>query len=688
MKIPELNSSENLRLIIVIIALGLMMAARKQFDVNFAEAIYPWTYSVIEGHAKDLGHIHPLFRKDAFAPPIMTWPSLSMYYSETFNITFAILNWIVVIALTTMIIRCAGFDYYSSIVFTMFVLFVGNLAARGLFDIPLLGPSPYYGFQHFSFRIPVVPLSLVSILLVLRGRLILAGVMLGLAAMIHLKYGLRVFVLLMVCMVSWNFWGCRWANAPQLKVPWRSVAGFGCIWVVMFVAMYLYILDQLKLFAGLDVPRAATSFLTRLGWAIKNEPDDYMISFNFFSGSSVFGFLFLVAMTILLCIMIYRRINDIRIKTLSVVLILSVLIAFAYFVLGFLFEKFLIDILPLSLSTNLMLGRLWDLVWVVVMAFTLVVCLLGLLWAEDLDQKFPKFPFTIRQLFLHAAFAGFVLFNLYIFFDKKDGVLFREIDLADRPNLNISYTQICNEDTALYEETLDNLWKLAGRPNEIAFYKELQVLENIFERVLKPAGIEKTNNPHVQTLNTLHNLKSNRYRLAMEELLAARGGTFPYLWSCDEKGPGIYHEHVEIPFQDFYDVNQWIMKNTPNDKGIITPPYMPKFSSYSKRVGFWDSKRDQHNMYLVEDYYTIGLHRLQAVAGPYAVLIEPGFRAGKVGLRGRAHFLSLQQGDLHRIREDYPYYDYLITENQVLSGFPKLYANASFAVYEISEKQD
>ena len=153
------------------------MAARKQFDVN-PPMMDSWAYSVIEGHAKDLGHIHPLFRKDAFAPLVMTWPSLSMYSSEAFHITSTVLNWIVVIALTFMIIRCAGFDYYSSIVFTMFVLFVGNLAARELFNIPLLGPAPYNGFQQFNFRMPVVPLSLASILLVLRGRLVLSSSML------------------------------------------------------------------------------------------------------------------------------------------------------------------------------------------------------------------------------------------------------------------------------------------------------------------------------------------------------------------------------------------------------------------------------------------------------------------------------------------------------------------------------
>ena len=83
----------------------------------------------------------------------------------------------------------------------------------------------------------------------------------------------------------------------------------------------------------------------------------------------------------------------------------------------------------------------------------------------------------------------------------------------------------------------------------------------------------------------------------------------------------------------------------------------------------------------------IGLHRLQALTGQNGLLKDPGVLNGKPVLRGRAYFLSLRQEDLRKIRKNYPHYDYLVTENQDLSGFPKLYANASCAVYNISEKQ-
>jgi hypothetical protein len=89
---------------------------------------------------------------------------------------------------------------------------------------------------------------------------------------------------------------------------------------------------------------------------------------------------------------------------------------------------------------------------------------------------------------------------------------------------------------------------------------------------------------------------------------------------------------------------------------------------------------------MIGSYYPIGLRRLQALTGPYGVIMAPGIRGGKIGLRGRDYFLSLQQEDIRKIRENYAHYDYLVTENQTLSGFSKLYSNASLAVYDISEK--
>jgi hypothetical protein len=691
LKKTDVLFSENSKRIIVailIVVLGTLMAARKQFVVDIGQTIFSYEYALVEGHEKELGHIHSHFHKDAFAPPGLLWFPYSLHFSKAFHITSAVIYWIFVIALVVLIIRQVGFGYYFSIVLTMYVLFVGNLVTREMFEIPLLGPAPNLGYQHFDYRIFTVLLSLASILSAFRGRLILSGLLIGLATVMHLKYGLRMFGLLMSCIILWNLWGCRQAKAPHLKIPWKLVAGFGCCWVVQFVAMYLYIRKSLNFFTELDVPRVDAPFLSRLGWLIKNEMDDWTISFTFYSDVSFFGFLLLAVVTLFLCELIRRRMDDIRQKILAVILILSVFIGLLFFGFGFLFDSLLIHYLPLSLSTPLMLTRGWDLIWVVIVAFTIAVFLCTMLLAKNIGRNFQQPPLAIQTLFLNVAFTVFVLFNVYIFIDKKDGSLFNKRDL-DRPYLNMPYIQICTDDTALYERTLEKLWKLAGKKDETEFHEQLQILENIFDRTLKPTKIEETNNQDVKNLQILNDLKSNRYRLAIQKLSEASHAQdySSYFWSCDNKGLGLHRRHVEIPFQDFYDVSQWVNKNTPVDRGVIAPPYSPaKFDLHSQRVTFWDHKRDGHMMYMVKEYHLIGLHRLETLAGPYAVLMAPGIRNGRVGLRGRAHFLSLQQEDFFRIKERYPHYDYLVTENQALSGFRMLYSNQSLAVYDISEK--
>ena len=163
--------------------------------------------------------------------------------------------------------------------------------------------------------------------------------------------------------------------------------GFGCCWGAPFVAMYLYIQNSLSLFAKLEVPRVTTPLLPQLGWLIKNEPDDWMISYHFHSDVSFFGFLFLAIATIVLCELVRRRMDDIKLKIMAVILMLPVFVALLFFGYGFLFETFLIDHLPLSWSTMLALTRVWDLIWVVPTTFTIAVCSCFLLWAESLDRR-------------------------------------------------------------------------------------------------------------------------------------------------------------------------------------------------------------------------------------------------------------------------------------------------------------
>jgi hypothetical protein len=682
----SLISSENSKktiALLLIVALGALMAARKQFAVK---DLGTFEHSIMEGQERNLGHIHPLFSKNTFLPFTIRLP-LSLQESTTFNVFSVVFFWALMIALVCWTFRRAGLDYYASIVLTMLVLFVAGITAREIFGIPLLGPAPNIGYQNYNWRLFVAPLSLGSILLAFRGRLTLSAVMLGLTTLVHLKYGVRIFILMFSSIVLWNLWGYRLIKKPLIKTPWRLITIFGCSWIVIFTTLFLYIKNLLSGFSEINAPRVAADFISRLGWLIKNEPDDYMISYHFNSGLSIFGFLFLAFATIILCESIRRRSPETKLKTMAVTLIFSVLIALSMFIFGFLFETFLIDHLPLNLSTMIMLAGVWNLIWVVPIAFTIAVFSCLLLWAKNLDLRFKIRNFTITKLFLHVMFIWFVILNIYIFIDKKGGSIFYKED--NLPLLNLSYTQICTEDTALYKETINRAWKFAETRNEAKFYTQLEILENIFNRTVKPAKREETNNPDVKNLKILYNLKSNRYVIASQKLFkigAPNEGMPLYLWNCDKQRVGIQRMFLKIPFLDFYNVSQWVNKNTPIDRGVIAPPYIFGFSLYSRRVDFWDMKRDDHLMYVLKDYYPIGMHRLESLAGPYALKMAPGIRNGQIGLRGRAYFLSLKKEDLIKIKNSYPFYDYLITENSSLLGYPILYSNASFAVYDISER--
>ena len=129
MKSTDLFSSENSKRVVVvllIVVLGTLMAARKQFVTNYELVGYSYEWSKIEGHEKELGHLHPLFRKDSFEAPSLSIIPYSLHYSKGFHVISAVVYWVFVITLVVLIIRQVGFDYYFSIVLTMFVLFVGN----------------------------------------------------------------------------------------------------------------------------------------------------------------------------------------------------------------------------------------------------------------------------------------------------------------------------------------------------------------------------------------------------------------------------------------------------------------------------------------------------------------------------------------------------------------------------------
>ncbi len=60
-------------------------------------------------------------------------------------------------------------------------------------------------------------------------------------------------------------------------------------------------------------------------------------------------------------------------KTVAVLWEIATFVAVLFFGWGFLFESLLVDLLPFSLAHSIALLRLWDLVWVIVLGFWIIV---------------------------------------------------------------------------------------------------------------------------------------------------------------------------------------------------------------------------------------------------------------------------------------------------------------------------
>ena len=79
--------------------------------------------------------------------------------------------------------------------------------------------------------------------------------MVGLVALVHIKYGTRFFILMFGCILLWNLWGYGWIKEPQFKIPWKFVASFACTWIFIFTTSTLYTLNLLTWFSEIEVPK-------------------------------------------------------------------------------------------------------------------------------------------------------------------------------------------------------------------------------------------------------------------------------------------------------------------------------------------------------------------------------------------------------------------------------------------------
>ena len=251
----------------------------------------------------------------------------------------------------------------------------------------------------------------------------------------------------------------------------------------------------------------------------------------------------------------------------------------------------------------------------------------------------------------------------------------------------MKHVQICNKITPEYNNIYWQAVNAIQERDEKLFQESIFRLNTIYDKF--KGNLE---NPSLQNLdsirlNSLNHFVHGRYSKGIVETIKLRNAEEKdiYWWSCHHSESGVHSRLLSISSEDYMNAVDWIKLNLPSDKAIIQPPYLGKFTTLSKHIGFWDAKSDQHMMYSIEGYYKLGLHRLRSIAGPHAMETESGIKSHGLGSMSRWHFLDLTREDIINIQRDYPGYEYLLTENKNLRGYPAIYSNPTLTLFDISK---
>jgi hypothetical protein len=684
------EKAKKLIILIVIILLATAMAGRKQFVLDPYENFFymPQVYS--NATFKNMSEqTHPLHFSQSYVPLGQRMIPGSLLFNTWFHMFSAIAFWALTIGGVFVLIRMGGFTNYQSMALTLFSLFVGNLLAKELLDIPLLGPAPFMGYQFYVFRVPIVPLSILGLILIFKRHFLLAGVFIGLATLFHIKFGFRFFSFLFFSLLLWNYWGKQRIAKLQEKITLQNIAFFALSWGALFALSYLDIMSGIQYLDSLNILRSQPH-VSQLAWLIKNEPDDYLFSHYFLSSRPFFGFLFMVVASLGFCEIIIRLPNTYQWEKFAVVWEIATLGALVFWGFGFLFESYLIDWLPLNLAYSISLTRFWDLVWVVVLGFWITFILAATVVGQKLMVGLGRITPNFPNFFFHFSVAFFLCLNIAIFVKNKNGELVKISNWRSGKFSTVKvmdYVQICNDATPQYNKFYWEAVNAIQTKEDKIFQKALLRMESIYNESKVKLKNPPLHNPDSDQLKAIKHSMDGHFSKYIKETTKLRyaNGADAYWWSCLHSEPGTHSRSIRIPTEDYTAAVDWVKLNLPFDKAVIQPPYLPQFTMLSQHIGFWDPKLDQHMMYMIKSYYQAGLHRLRSIAGNYAFEIEPGTLKSGLGPRSRNYFLSLTKEDIIKIRQDYPAYDYLLTENKNLQGYPVTYSNPSLVLYDISD---
>lgn len=670
----------------IIIFIVLIPLSDKIVLQPYSTLVYQ-TYSRVDVLLRPhLFHIHPLYSSNFYTPLGLRLFPVEFLFSPWFNFLSALFSAAAILFILLLFFRMMELSKVESIIFVLIVFYaVPKIIYHFVIINATTTPTPFVTYDYYNYRLFLMPLAGLGLYFLLKRKVIIAGILLGLAASIHIKFGLRYYGLLLLGGVFWTLFYSREEDNNESSLEWRHLL----LMTICFVIVLLPTLREIFIAEGflqnIAAPRLEP-LISPLSWLVKNEPDDWLISYNYGFGNTTRFILLAIS-----CLFLWKKIGkdekDKRFLVVSKLMAIATLVSLLFFLVGHGFERYGMKWLGEKLSLSITLLRFWDLAWVVMLSFGLTAAIFFLKILKKISGV-PLGNNKYQEYVGYLALAGIAAFILcsVIKIQKHGWQIFGGDYFPSGYITEISYTQVCIPETVKkYQKTWEEAFKAVKLGDQKRFGENIIKLEEIYRSVFPPG--KKTGewaNPDVWNFMALTQFRRGDYYEALKSLNKIDINE-KNLWKCSTHGAPVEKVTIKLPLSDYQEITRWIDNNLPRDAAIINPPYVLAFNMLSKRIGFWDVGVDQHVMYMVPNFYPLALARLYRVAGLSPIETNPGITFGEVGPEGRAHFLNLTEPEIKKIREDYPGYNYFLTECQHKLNFPLLYRNKSLALYKISD---
>lgn len=634
-------------------------------------------------------NIHPFYSPLYYIPFLLKIIPTDLLFNSSFHIFSAFFFKFLIVILFFLICKyVVGLSNYESI-----LVYIITLVTRHCYYyfglLQILRPNPFFIPGFYDFRSFVFPLVGIAIYLITKQKLFFAGILLGLNFILHPKFGIRFFAFISILILLWNIFGKKLSYLDYQRISFRKIVSM----LVMFILtvsfpLYNTLFIARDYFRQIIAPRVG-SIISPLAWLMKNEPDDWLV--YFFNPIKIILFIFFSALTLVLWEFIRRTSSRDKpnSRIVASVMMLGTITSLLFFISGLVFEKWLINWLNPNIALTIILTRFWDLIWVVVTAFGFGVSFLTFRWLKSginrIGMKWSYNSFIQWVTFVVVIlFAGLTLHKI----QRNDWVIAQKGTIAssgiiyESDYIQVSEANLVATHKQAFNKALQSL--LLNDPESLD--KNLVSLEDIYFPVLgKKENQKDYSNPEVWNIRALSKFREGKYSQAFH-ILKMADNLFKekkVVWKSGSVNDSIHQVKIRIPLGDYEEICAWINNNLSKNIGIIQPPYLPAFNMLSNHIGFWDSKIDQHSMYMIPNYYPLGLRRLYAVAGKYAIETNPGFTFGDVGPQGREFYLNLSEQDFQQIKNDYPAYEYILTERAHKLSFAAIYKNEIFVLYKI-----